>query len=81
MVVALVAVGVCASVHADEATLCQPHEEIYFSCLVGRRIISLCASGNISPSNGCVQYRFGELNHVKLQFPGKLHPPVNSIFD
>jgi len=70
-----IAVGAWASAHADETTLCQPHEEIYFSCPTGKKIISLCASGNISPDNGYVQYRFGTPDHVELQFPNKPYPP------
>ena len=68
-----------ASAYADEATLCQPHEEIYFSCSAVNKIISLCASGNISPSNGYVQYRFGTPDHVELQFPNKPYPPKNRL--
>lgn len=71
----LVTVGAGASAHADETTLCQPHEEIYFSCPAGNKIISLCASGNISPNNGYVQYRFGTLDRLELQFPNKPNPP------
>jgi hypothetical protein len=70
-------VSLGASAHADETTLCQPHEEIYFSCPTGNKTISLCASGNISPSNGYVQYRFGTPDHIELQFPDKPYPPKN----
>ena len=63
--------------YADEATLCEPHEEVYFSCPIDKKIISLCASGNISPNNGYVQYRFGTADHIELEFPGKPYPPRN----
>jgi hypothetical protein len=40
-------------------------------------IISLCASGNISPNNGYVQYRFGTVSRIELEFPGKTCSPIN----
>lgn len=67
----------CQVVNADEITLCQPHEEIYFSCPIDGKVVSLCASGNISPDNGYVQYRYGVPGHVELQFPEKPDPPMN----
>lgn len=60
---------------ADEMTLCDAHEEVYFSCHVGSKVISVCAAGNISPKNGYVQYRFGNLNHVELEYPKLPYPP------
>jgi hypothetical protein len=50
---------------------------VYFSCPIYKKIISLCASGNISPNNGYVQYRFGTADHIELEFPGKPYPPRN----
>jgi hypothetical protein len=64
---------------ADEMTLCHQHEEIYFSCSTGNKIVSLCASGNISPSNGYVQYRFGTPDHIELEFPSEPNPPRKSF--
>jgi hypothetical protein len=61
--------------HADENTLCLPHEEVYFSCRSSGKTISLCASGNISPDNGYVRYRFGAINNIELEFPKKSLPP------
>ncbi|MDN7701595.1 MULTISPECIES: hypothetical protein [Burkholderia] len=75
LVGAVLAVNLVGMAHAVEATLCQPHEEIYFSCSVGEKVVSLCASGNISPDNGYVQYRYGKPGHVDLQFPNKPYPP------
>jgi hypothetical protein len=58
-----------------EETMCYSHEEIYFSCPVGGKIISVCASGNISPKNGYVQYRFGRPGKPELEFPADSNPP------
>jgi hypothetical protein len=60
---------------ADENTLCQPHEEVYFSCQIGGKVMSVCASGNISPDNGYVQYRFGRIGNIELEYPEKPYPP------
>ncbi len=63
------------SAEAEEITLCQPHEEVYFSCGIEGKLISVCASGNISPDNGYVQYRFGRVGEIELEFPKKPYPP------
>jgi hypothetical protein len=64
-----------AKAEADGATLCILHEEVYFSCPIGGRVMSVCASGNISPDNGYVQYRFGRMGKIEHEFPGKPSPP------
>lgn len=62
-------------VSANETTLCQSHEEVYFSCPINGKMMSVCASGNISPDNGYVQYRFGRTGHVEFEYPEKPYPP------
>jgi hypothetical protein len=71
IVISLMNLGIDA--RAEETTLCRAHEEVYFSCPVGGKIISLCASGNISPDNGYIRYRFGTPDHVELQYPDDNH--------
>jgi hypothetical protein len=72
-VVGLILFG--ANAEADETTLCQPHEEVYFSCPVAGKVLSVCASGNISPDNGYVQYRFGRIGKIEFEYPDKPYPP------
>jgi len=60
---------------SDETTLCSIHEEVYFSCHAGNKVVSICASGNISPMNGYVKYRFGTLTHIELEYPKVSDPP------
>ncbi|MDR5774834.1 MULTISPECIES: hypothetical protein [unclassified Caballeronia] len=60
-----------------ELTLCKDFEEVYFSCHASGKIISLCASGNISPNNGYVQYRIGTKEKIELQYPERSLPPHN----
>jgi hypothetical protein len=69
----------CAKSEADEPSLCQPHEEVYFSCAIGGKIMSVCASGNISPDSGYVQYRFGRNEKIELEFTSKPYPPRKSF--
>jgi len=68
-------------VEAKESTLCRSYEEVYFSCQLdkkaGKKIVSLCASGNIFPGNGYVQYRFGMPEAIELQYPELPLPPKN----
>lgn len=59
----------------EETTLCYAHEDIYFSCDTGKKIISVCASGNIKSNRGYVQYRAGQPNSIELEYPNKPYPP------
>lgn len=65
--------------HAEELTMCQPHEEVYFSCPVKNKTVSVCASGNISPNNGYVQYRIGRPDKVELEYPKLPYPPASNF--
>lgn len=78
---AIVCVSIlCASASADEATLCNAHEEVYFSCHVGNKVVSVCASGNISPKNGYVQYRFGNIGGIEFEYPELPVPPEKKFY-
>ena len=65
---------------SEEETLCAPHEDIYFSCHEGRKIISVCASGNISPVNGYVQYRIGRPNAIEMEYPDMPNSPKEHFY-
>ncbi len=71
----------CASaslVHAaPRETLCEKDEQVAFSCHVGARIASLCASPDLSPSKGYVQYRYGRKSAVELTYPASKEHPSN----
>jgi hypothetical protein len=56
---------------ASAATLCQPDEQVLFSCPVKYkdRLVSLCGSKDLSAANGYLQYRFGAPDKIELQFP------------
>ena len=50
-------------------TRCSEQEQTVFSCSLGKKIVSVCAAKDISPTNGYVQYRFGPKNAPELIFP------------
>ena len=74
-VILLMSIGVTYA-QSSEETLCDSHEEIYFSCPIKNKIVSVCASGNISPNNGYVEYRIGKRGNIDFQYPEKSYPPL-----
>lgn len=52
-------------------TLCSLSERVIFSCPVKRpaKIVSLCASRNLSNDTGYLQYRFGLPEKIELEYP------------
>ncbi len=55
---------------AETNSLCQRNEQVLFSCPTkNAKIISLCASENLSSTNGYLQYRFGKKNNIELYYP------------
>ncbi|ASQ46053.1 lysozyme inhibitor LprI family protein [Legionella clemsonensis] len=61
---------------AESNSLCQRNEQILFSCPTkNEKIISLCASENLSATTGYLQYRFGKKNNIELYYPEREIPP------
>lgn len=52
-------------------SLCAKDERIIFSCEVRRsaKLVSLCASGELTKESGYLQYRFGLPARIELEFP------------
>jgi hypothetical protein len=52
-------------------SLCARGERIIFSCPIRKpaKIVSLCASKNLTADQGYLQYRFGLPGKVELEFP------------
>lgn len=52
-------------------SLCARDERIIFSCPIRKpaKIVSLCASKNLTSDQGYLQYRFGLPGKVELEFP------------
>ena len=52
-------------------TLCAKDERVIFSCPVKKpaRIVSICASKDLTSDRGYLQYRFGLPGKIELEFP------------
>ncbi len=51
-------------------SLCQASEQTIWSCLTTKnKIASVCASKDLAEDKGYLQYRFGVLGKVELEFP------------
>ena len=58
--------------------LCASEEKIIFSCAIGKKTLSVCASNDLSSSTGYLQYRFGtSLDKLELIFPQTKDHPLN----
>jgi hypothetical protein len=53
------------------STLCAKDERVIFSCPVKRpaKIVSICASKDLTNDRGYLQYRFGLPGKIELEFP------------
>jgi hypothetical protein len=61
------------------STLCLTNEDTIFSCSAGKKVISVCASKDLTAEHGYLQYRFGAPAKVELTIPGdRPVPPTNS---
>jgi hypothetical protein len=71
---------VCAlSGAANAATLCLTNEDNIFSCSTGKKVISVCASKDLTAAHGYLQYRFGSPAKVELTIPADQSvPPASS---
>jgi hypothetical protein len=54
---------------AAASSQCAPTERILFSCDIGRKVVSVCASPELTTDRGWVQYRFGPLGARELAYP------------
>ena len=53
---------------------CRAQEQTIFACSLGTKIVAVCASHDLSPTSGYVQYRFGPKNAPELTFPAATEP-------
>ncbi|HEX8176425.1 MAG TPA: hypothetical protein VF543_15150 [Pyrinomonadaceae bacterium] len=56
-----------------QASLCAQGEQVVWSCetVKERKLASICSSKNLDAERGYVQYRFGRVGRVELEFPSK----------
>jgi hypothetical protein len=50
---------------------CVSDEVAVFTCMVGKKVVSICASKVLNESQGYLQYRFGARNSIELEVPPK----------
>ena len=50
---------------------CEPDEQIVFSCHIGKKTASLCASKHLTRTEGHVQYRYGPPGKIEIDVPGR----------
>jgi len=60
-------------------SLCIGEEKIIFSCSTGKKVISLCASPDVSEQKGTLYYRFGVTGKVELSYPKSGDDPKKSF--
>src|ERR1700683_2916905 len=60
------------------STLCLANEDTIFSCRAGKKVISVCASKDLTAEHGYLQYRFGAPAKVELTIPGDQPGPPNT---
>jgi hypothetical protein len=66
-----------SAANAAAPTLCKPDELVVFSCPTGAHTASICASRNISKSDGAMQYRYGRKDSLDLVYPDAATRPVD----
>lgn len=61
---------------ADAApqTLCRPQEQVFFSCNLGKKIVSLCMTPDNAPSP-YMEYRFGTAKNIELTYRSDAREP------
>ena len=65
---------------AESNYLCRSDEQVVFGCKAGAKMISVCASVPFTPTSGYVQYRFGTLSKLELEYPEKQEPPKDHFW-
>lgn len=52
---------------------------VVFSCQIGERVASLCASSDLAEAQGWLTYRFGRINRVELAYPSANTKPQQAF--
>lgn len=68
----IVSVIVQSNTHAAPQTNCQLNEEVFFSCQVGKKILSMCSSPKAETPQ-YLEYRFGTPKNIELRYRGSVN--------
>jgi len=81
MLFAFLLIGAVTVASAETPTHCSNAEKIIFSCQIrnSKKVLSLCASNDLSDKSGYLQYRFGRLNSIELEFPKERNKSQNKF--
>ena len=60
---------------AQAQSLCAAAEKSLFSCEIGKKVLSVCASKDLDENKGTLQYRFGTPDKLDLAYPEKADHP------
>ena len=68
--------------NSEARTLCAADERVIFSCVLRQptKIVSVCASKDLTSEKGYLQYRFGMPGKIELEFP-KDHTNTQQQFE
>lgn len=64
---------------AKAASLCQKEETILFSCRAGSRTVSVCATADLSPTKGRLEYRAAREGRTEITLPADNRHPAQSV--
>jgi hypothetical protein len=79
VVIALGLAGTSAAAGVNRPSLCAANEKAVFTCTVGRKTASLCASPDLTPATGYLYYAYGRPGAVELTTPDKSPAARRSI--
>lgn len=54
---------------SDVDSLCEAGEQVLFTCPLGKKLVSVCASSDLDEAKGTMQYRFGLKEKLELAYP------------
>lgn len=58
-----------ANAYGESSSLCSPNEKIFFSCHIGKKIVSYCES-KVDGADKYLEYRYGKPNKIELSYKG-----------
>jgi hypothetical protein len=64
-----VLIATVSATHAAEPSHCAPAETVIFSCGTGAKIVSVCATDDLSAGVGSLGYRFGPPGMPEMTYP------------
>ncbi len=84
-IAAVLASTACALAHLSSnaapvpVTLCSPTETVLFSCKIGRKNISVCATKELNDRIDSVFYRFGSQTKLEMVYPSEEKHPSKTF--